>query len=130
MGTLYRIKNYIRIKKWLTAIVSLKAVPWAVFPEENEGNLHRSIQKLNTRPRKCLGFASPASRFFFELRGLHFRVESAQDRKHSFFVKRLYVAIFTHFLHNIFNDFYRKIDTYGCDLRVSIYKIKPYECIS
>ena len=32
-------------------------------------------QKLNTRPRKCLGFASPASRFFFELRGLHFRVE-------------------------------------------------------
>ena len=26
-------------------------------------------QKINTRPRKCLGFASPASRFFFELRG-------------------------------------------------------------
>ena len=26
-------------------------------------------QKLNMRPRKCLGFASPASRFFFELRG-------------------------------------------------------------
>ena len=26
-------------------------------------------QKLNTRPRKCLGFASPASRFFYELRG-------------------------------------------------------------
>ncbi len=24
-------------------------------------------QKLNMRPRKCLGFASPASRFFFEL---------------------------------------------------------------
>ena len=34
-------------------------------------------QKLNTRPRKCLGFAFPASRFFFELRWLHFRVESA-----------------------------------------------------
>ena len=37
-------------------------------------------QKLNTRPRKCLGFASPASRFFFELRGLHFRVERALVR--------------------------------------------------
>ena len=34
-------------------------------------------QKINTRPRKCLGFASPASRFFYELRGLHFKVESA-----------------------------------------------------
>ena len=34
-------------------------------------------QKLNTRPRKCLGFASPASRFFYELKGLHFRVEFA-----------------------------------------------------
>ena len=32
-------------------------------------------QKINTRPRKCLGFASPASRFFYELRGLHFKVE-------------------------------------------------------
>ena len=38
-------KNYIWIKKWLTAIVSLKAVPWAVFPEENQSNVHRSIPR-------------------------------------------------------------------------------------
>ena len=34
-------------------------------------------QKLNMRPRKCLNFASPASRFFFEFSRLHFKVESA-----------------------------------------------------
>ena len=38
-------------------------------------------QKINTRPRKCLGFASPASRFFFELNKLHFKVESAQGKE-------------------------------------------------
>ena len=79
-------KLHLDQKKWLTAIILLKAAPWAVFPEENEGNLHRTYfadchQKLNTRPRKCLGFASPASRFFFELRGLHFSVESAPPAK-------------------------------------------------
>ena len=26
-------------------------------------------QKINTRPRKCLGFTSPALRFFYELGG-------------------------------------------------------------
>ena len=35
-------------------------------------------QKLNIRPRKCLNFASPASRFFFELSLLHFKVESTE----------------------------------------------------
>ena len=35
------------------------------------------LQKLNMRPRKCLKFASPASRFFFEFSRLHFKVESA-----------------------------------------------------
>ena len=40
----------------------------AVFSEENEGRLHcivprRLPTKNNTRPRKCLGFATPAERF-------------------------------------------------------------------
>ena len=82
LGALYRIKNYIWIKKWLTAIVSLKAAPWAVFPEKMkatyaEAYLADCRQKFNTSPRKCLGFASPASRFFFELNKLHFKVECA-----------------------------------------------------
>ena len=34
-------------------------------------------QKLNTRPRKCFGFAPPAERFNSQLRGLHLKVESA-----------------------------------------------------
>ena len=34
-------------------------------------------QKINTRPRKCLGFATPAERFNSALSGLHFKVESA-----------------------------------------------------
>ena len=69
-------------KKWPTAIVSLKAAPWQYFPKKTKAvytsaYLADCRQKLNTRPRKCLGFASPASRFFFGLNKLHFKVESA-----------------------------------------------------
>ena len=44
------------------------------FPKKSkaiytEAYLADCRQKINTRPRKCLGFASPAQRFFFELRG-------------------------------------------------------------
>ena len=34
-------------------------------------------QKINTRPRKCLGFASPASWLLFELKKSYFKVKYA-----------------------------------------------------
>ena len=46
MGALYRIKNYIWIKKWLTAIVSLKAAPWAVFPEKMKATYTAHISQI------------------------------------------------------------------------------------